>query len=158
MSHLYIIRGLPGSGKSTLAKKLAQRLPAEHWEADMYFIKDGVYQFNGAKIGEAHDYCIRNAIDAMYNNQKIVVSNTFTRCIEMTEYLETAEKLTIPITVIECINNYGSIHGVPETVMDRMKQRWQSNDDIKAPMNLFFPDLKIIYQNSEEYADELVKA
>lgn len=158
MSHLYLIRGLPGAGKSTLAKKLAQRHQAEHWEADMYFVKDGVYQFDGRKIGEAHDYCIRNAIDGMYNGQKVIVSNTFTRCLEMMEYIETAEKLSIPITMIECTSNYGSIHGVPASVLVRMGDRWQTNEEVKGFMTTFSPEVEIVYKNAEEYADEPVEA
>jgi len=49
---LVIIRGCSGSGKSTLAKLLGSNF--KHFEADMYFMKNGVYQFDGTKLGAAH--------------------------------------------------------------------------------------------------------
>lgn len=42
---LTLIRGLPGSGKTTLAKQLG----VLHVEADMYFMRDGRYQFEDGK-------------------------------------------------------------------------------------------------------------
>ena len=52
---LYIIRGIPGSGKSTLAKKLVG--DDNYFEADMYFLQDGIYEFDITKIKDAHDWC-----------------------------------------------------------------------------------------------------
>ena len=46
MKAIYLLRGLPGAGKSTVAK----RLGGEHYEADMYFMQDGEYKFDGAKL------------------------------------------------------------------------------------------------------------
>ncbi len=46
MKELFLLRGLPGSGKSTLAKSLSD----SHIEADMFFMKDGEYKFDGSKI------------------------------------------------------------------------------------------------------------
>jgi Tfp pilus assembly pilus retraction ATPase PilT len=43
---LYLVRGIPGSGKSTFAKTLS----GEYYEADMFFMVDGEYKFDVAKI------------------------------------------------------------------------------------------------------------
>ena len=43
---LYIVRGIPGSGKSTFAKSLG----GTHFEADMFFMKDGEYKFDMFKF------------------------------------------------------------------------------------------------------------
>ena len=154
MSKLFIVRGLPGSGKSTLAKRLAELLNAEHWEADMYFVKDGVYTFDGSKIGEAHDWCISNVQDAMHNNVDVIVSNTFTRYFEMEDYLDTATELGVEIIFIQCTANYGSIHSVPETTMQKMRDRWWTNDQIKQQIMIFLNSdelLKISYFNAEDF-------
>lgn len=48
IGELVLIRGLPGSGKSTMAKVLAQ-VGYEHYEADMFFERDGVYLHVGGR-------------------------------------------------------------------------------------------------------------
>lgn len=158
MSTLYIVRGLPGSGKSTLAKKLAAKFKAEHWEADMYFIKDGVYKFNIADISAAHEFCIRNVTDAMYSNVDVIVSNTFTRAWEMEDYLVTAEELCIPVVIIECTAEYGSIHDVPPETYEKMKQRWLPNDEFKKHIttfsNLTQGESLVTFKKAEEFEEQ----
>ena len=53
MQELIIIRGIPGSGKTTMAKSYQGY---SHYEADMFFMKDGVYNFDRAKIKNAHNW------------------------------------------------------------------------------------------------------
>lgn len=57
-----ILCGVSGSGKSTLTEKLL----VENWEeassmaicsADSYFMEGEDYNFNPAKLGEAHGWC-----------------------------------------------------------------------------------------------------
>jgi energy-coupling factor transporter ATP-binding protein EcfA2 len=43
MKELLLLRGCSGSGKSTLAKSLG----GVHYEADMFFVEDGEYRFDG---------------------------------------------------------------------------------------------------------------
>lgn len=116
MHHLLIIRGLPGSGKSTLAKTLGRF----HVEADMFFVKNGIYQFDKTKIREAHEWCFNTVCDAL-RFKDVVVSNTFTRIWEMQKYLD----LPNPKTVITVEGNYGNVHGVPPSVVEEMRKRWE---------------------------------
>jgi len=128
---LYIIRGLPGSGKSTLARKLAKQLNIEHYEADMFFTdSDGNYKFDPQRIMPAHEWCTRQVMDELYNDNSVIVSNTFTRFWEIEDYLTTAEKLNIPVTIIECLGEYGSIHDVPDDVYKKMKSRYVPNSKL----------------------------
>ena len=125
MPKLILIRGLPGSGKSTLAKHLADTCGYFHVEADMWFTKDGKYQFIPGEIGLAHDWCQKQAALKLEMGLNVVVSNTFTALWEIEPYRDMALQLKIPFWIIECTANYGSVHNLPDEAMARMKQRWQ---------------------------------
>ena len=126
---LYTIRGLPGSGKSTLANKLA---PEASFEADQYFTNnEGEYNYDQSKIDSAHHVCQKWTECAMViGHEDIAVANTFTQMWEMTVYFELAEKHGYTVNVIECKNNFGSTHDVPEYAIDRMAERWETFDRI----------------------------
>ena len=126
---LYIIRGLPGSGKSTLAKQLA---PKASCEADDYFTSQGgEYNFDASKLPIAHEIC-RNQVEQhmMVDKSVIAVANTFSQMREMTPYFDLADHYGYRKSVIECKNNFGSIHDVPDYVIDRMVKRWEAYDYI----------------------------
>ncbi len=126
---LYIIRGLPGSGKSTLANKLA---PSASCEADDYFTSQGgEYNFDASKIQIAHKVCEQQVEQHMIVDQEfIAVANTFSQMWEMTRYFELADQYGYTVNVIECKNNFGSTHDVPEHAIDHMTKRWENFDRI----------------------------
>ena len=123
MKELYLLRGLPGSGKSTLAKSLG----GKHFEADMYFIRDGEYKFDATKRKEAHEWC-RSSIGGLMINEepKLVVSNTFTQEWEMKAYYELADKYGYRVHSLIVENRHGGVneHGVPEEKLEQMKNRF----------------------------------
>jgi predicted kinase len=126
MKELYLLRGLPGSGKSTLAKSLSD----SHIEADMFFIKDGEYKFDGSKIKDAHNWCqdvVEHWMDE--NKPKIVVSNTFTQEWEMDNYYKLAERFGYRVYSVIVENRHGGVneHGVPEEKLEQMKNRFEIN-------------------------------
>lgn len=126
---LYIVRGLPGSGKSTFAKSLG----GTHFEADMFFMVDGEYKFDGSKIKEAHKWCQDNVHTAMLLNNTallnpvIVVSNTFTQEWEMEPYYKMAEYFDYTVFSIIVENRHGGFnqHGVPTDKLEQMKNRFE---------------------------------
>ena len=124
---LILIRGLPGSGKTTLAKKLEKTHPnAVHLEADMYFMKDGKYEFNAAILPYAHKWCADSARIFMDNGKDVIVSNTFSTNKEMKPYVEHAQKLKIDIKVYRMKSFFGSIHDVPEETIEKMRKRFEN--------------------------------
>ena len=124
---LYIVRGLPGSGKSTLAKKLC---PRDAYEADDWFVDhDGIYKFDPMQLGKAHRYCqivVKNAMQS--GADQIAVSNTFSQLWEMKPYQELARRYEYNVSIIECQNDFGSIHNVPGDAIEKMKARWEAID------------------------------
>lgn len=149
---LYLIRGLPGSGKSTLAKRLVGR--DSFFEADQYFTDPvtGDYKFDPFKLRIAHQDCLLQTIDAMrsryreeffgetdrdgndvYRNvlhdlRPVAVSNTFSQIWEMEPYMDLVKREEFAdwvVCVIECQNNFGSVHGVPTEAIERMRNRWE---------------------------------
>ena len=126
MNTLVLLRGLPGSGKSTAAKLFNK---APHFEADMYFMDaDGNYQFDFAKIKDAHNWCRHSTMDAMKKGYPVVVvSNTFTQEWEMEAYYLLAEELGYMVVSMIVENRHGgkNVHGVPEDKLEIMKNRFE---------------------------------
>lgn len=129
MQKYYIIRGIPGSGKSTTAKMLQQSINGQFYEADQYFMKDGVYQFDRNKLGSAHQWCYAQVEDDLKNGWDTIVSNTFTTIKELRPYFKLGAELGIKPSVLTCHGNYGSIHGVPDEALKAMRDRFVYNLD-----------------------------
>jgi tRNA uridine 5-carbamoylmethylation protein Kti12 len=126
MSTLIIIRGLPGSGKTTFAKKLANTLNASHFEADMYFTDDkGNYNFDSAKIKDAHEWCFKSVQDALESNKVVIVSNTFTQKWEYAKYLTYCAAFNHEYHIVTMLNFFDNIHNVPQKTYDSMKKRFE---------------------------------
>lgn len=123
---LLIIRGLPGSGKTTIALRYAAK-GYVHCEADQYFTTpQGKYIYRKEGVSRAHLWCQKKCLRALVAGKSVVVANTFTRLFEMDVYHMMAEALGIPVRVIETTGQYGNVHGVPEAVVERMKERWEA--------------------------------
>lgn len=124
MKTIYLLRGLPGAGKSTLAKSLG----GEHYEADMYFMQDGEYKFDSAKLKYAHEWCRSQVEHEMEDaTPTIVVSNTFTQEWEMEAYYKLAEHYGYTVFSLVVENRHGGIneHGVPDETLEKMENRFQ---------------------------------
>ena len=131
MSTLYIVRGLPGSGKSTLGEKLASPHEVEdRWHsyaADDWFTdsKTGEYNFNPTELSDAHEDCNARVRGAMMSNvETICVCNTFSQHWEVEPYLKLCESYNYTPVVIECQNQFGNVHDVPQESIDAMRERW----------------------------------
>lgn len=123
---LYLIRGLPGSGKSTFAQELAGAIGAFHYEADMFHVRDGVYDWKPENVHAAHQWCQNAARHAMSLYTPVVVSNTFTTAKEMEPYLDLAQRFGYRITslVVEHRHDGVNQHNVPQETLDKMRNRF----------------------------------
>ena len=100
--------------------------------ADDFFYKNGEYLFDVTKLSEAHKECQWQVTLAMNSKNKypfyrdvIIVHNTFSTRWEMEPYFKLAKKNKFEVFVIECQNNFGSVHNVPDDVRTRMAERWE---------------------------------
>jgi hypothetical protein len=95
------------------------------FEADKYFYDaEGNYNWDGMKIGEAHEWCQLETNKALEQGKTVIVSNTFTLKRELRPYFEMIQEYGKNPTVICMQSNWGSIHGVPDSVMLNMKKRF----------------------------------
>ena len=119
---LYIIRGHSGSGKTTLAKSLTDKV----FEADHFFVRDGIYKYDRTLIKYAHAECLSRVICELQRNRSdIAVANTFTRRWEYAAYLDAVARFGYSIEIRVCRGNYPNVHGVPPEVIQDQKLRFE---------------------------------
>lgn len=122
MKKLVILRGKSGSGKSTHAKSL--NFP-NHFEADDYFMIDGVYCFVPNYLPQAHAQCLQKTKDAMKTGEDIVVANTFTRKWEFEPYIQAAKENGYEVEIKIMTGNYKNVHNVPDEVVAKQQARFE---------------------------------
>jgi len=107
---------------------LAESLGGKHLEADMYFMNDGIYEFDASKLRQAHDWCRKETFRLMATNwSRIIVSNTFTQEWEMEEYIELGNRYKYKIYSLIVENRHDGVnsHNVPDEVLTKMRNRFE---------------------------------
>jgi predicted kinase len=125
MQTLYLIRGIPGSGKTTEAKKIVNETGALHFEADMFFERNGPYKFDPTQIRAAHQWCQASAKKALSEGKSVVVSNTFVKQWEMAAYLNMATELGVEVNIRTMNGKYKNVHGVPQDKVNQMAENFE---------------------------------
>ncbi len=99
---VYILRSPPGGGKNyyidrfiTIYRKLYGIVHGEYAQfhicsADDYFIRpDGIYDWNGKLLKNAHNYCFNNFIKALKNRCPIIfINNTNIKKRDYQRYID----------------------------------------------------------------------
>jgi predicted kinase len=116
-----ITSGIPGSGKSTLIKN--EFSGAEVVSADSFFTdRNGNYNFDVTKLGEAHAACMRRFIHILSNrydtDDVLVVDNTNTTSEEIAPYYSVAKAYGASVELITLVCDpelaaERNVHGVP---------------------------------------------
>ena len=60
--------------------------------------------------------------------QAVAVTATFTKTDMVMQYVRLGRKYGYSVTVIECVGDYGNVHGVPEKVLSQMREGWEPFD------------------------------
>lgn len=146
------MQGVPGSGKSYWAKqKAAERgFGGAIVSADDYFMADGVYRFDPAKLGAAHADCGIRFLDALQRQQNIIVDNTNLANWQIAPYVFMASMkggYNIRIVRVECDPNLAFVrntHGVPRHAHKRMVKAFNSWKIVPA----WKPKVKVVKYKS----------
>ncbi len=130
MKQVKVMSGIPGSGKSTIARKLLNKFPmiSAIASADDLFtdIDTGEYNFNSARIGEAHARCFRQFIAGLQRGLGLViVDNTCSSELEIAPYMLGAAAFGYEAEIIEVHCGLETAmarntHKVPEATITRM--------------------------------------
>ena len=129
MKTVVILRGISGSGKSTYTAK--NHPTAFVASADNFFMQDGVYNFNPAKLGAAHARCAAAFEYALkHGDDEVVVDNTNTKLWEFKGYLDIAAKYGYDVKVVRLVVDpkiaaARNTHGVPAAKVQQMQDRFQ---------------------------------
>lgn len=122
---MILVRGLPGSGKSTIASRLTFTPLISHIETDMFWVIDGEYKWDAARLTEAHAWCLAETRKLLEKGMIPVVSNTFTTIKELKPYFDLAKEFSVTPNVILAQGGFKNIHNVPEATLKRMRDRFQ---------------------------------
>jgi predicted kinase len=130
---LTILRGLPGSGKSTAIRRLTGHPVV--FSADHFFLtKDGTYNFDPARIGEAQTACQQACLRAMTRGEPhVVVDNTNTRKWEYSLYQAMSDIFGYKVVIIDLYDGgktdeelaARNQHGVPLDKIALMRSRYE---------------------------------
>jgi predicted kinase len=130
-----ILSGLPGSGKSKLANELSeQHANTRVISSDDYFMRNGKYEFDPRKLGEAHDRCWESFLRECdrwdswrLSDGLLIVDNTNTSPFELAPYVRYATGCGIPTLTLFVSRSFewcarDQTHGVSIETMQRMDQ------------------------------------
>jgi hypothetical protein len=94
----------------------------------MFFMKDDEYKFDATKLRDAHEWCQSMVGSWMVDNEeRIVVSNTFTQEWELMTYYGWAKDFGYKVYSLIVENRHGGVneHGVPEDKLEIMRNRFE---------------------------------
>ena len=121
---LYLVRGLPGSAKSTYAKQMN----IAHFENDMYFMRNGKYEFDQFKHKDAMECCAEMTRACLESGMDVVVSNVFPKRRSMYRYFAMAKIFGAEVKVIRMMNKFKDVHNVPANALKWMKENFEDYD------------------------------
>jgi uridine kinase len=129
---VWILRAASGAGKSFVTEKLTKHIGWVACSADDYFTdKDGNYNWDATKLGNAHGACKNAYMEALKESTvtNIIVNNTNTQEKEWKFYQQEAEKIGADVIflVIENRHSGNNVHSVPPAHVTVQEERIKNN-------------------------------
>jgi len=129
MKNIIILKACSYAGKSTFAELISE--PKIIVSADFFYEKEGRYDFDATKIGQAHASCRKAFDEALINPvvHNIVVANTNTKPSDYEYYVKEGEKVGARITyvILERRHDNKNDHNIPEHVLERQENNLKQN-------------------------------
>jgi len=94
-------------------------------EADMFFMREGSYDYDPSVVRKAHEWCqgmVRNAMDIGID---ICVTGTLVRRWEVQIYLDMAKAYNYTTKIYFMTGDYSNIHNVPQDTIKRMSENFE---------------------------------
>ena len=154
---IFILRGLPGSGKSTVAQG------NQAFSTDDYFMVGGVYVFDPEQLGPAHrwnKWRVSKACERGWD--RIFVDNTNTTWKEFKDYLDLALEHGYDVVFRTPLTSWAfdveacflkNSHRVPKSVIEKMYDRFMSNEEITKLMKEHYPNVIFTFVGAEKLND-----
>lgn len=129
MPKMIIMRGIPGAGKTTYRKTHFPNMAVA--SADDFFMVNGEYRFDRAKLGDAHGACFREALEAVRCGFDVVVDNTNPGAVDIAPYAAMGQAFGYDVTVVTVVCDMvvaanRNVHSVPTDVIAKMQGIIQS--------------------------------
>ncbi|KAI8893949.1 hypothetical protein BC833DRAFT_606728 [Globomyces pollinis-pini] len=164
MLKLILLRGASGSGKSSLTKTILSENGGVGvvLSSDNFFVnQDGVYQFDGKQLGQAHEWNLLNAQLAMNKSiTPIIIDNTHVQRWEAKPYVQYAIDKGYTVEVREPTTSWWiardsvelarrNTHNVSKEVIERMLERWEDDFTVESILSSERPSwLRVSGQSS----------
>lgn len=153
--------GISGSGKDTWIENQPWLTDAVVMSADKYFMQDGKYCFDPAKLSCAHSACLLEFIEACMpincdnTNSVLVVNNTNLNSEEIAPYyaISKAYGLDVELVTLFCSPEVAlrNTHGVPLHTLERMdKKLWART----LPPFWQLGDTRLVWNGLAGYVDQ----
>lgn len=139
---LYLMQGLPGTGKSSLARVIARDALAVVLSTDDFHHTDPanphLYIFDPTLAVSRHEKNQERCRYFLSRGVSVVIDNTNITNAAIKPYVLMATALGIPVEIRRCIQEYGSVHGVPAEIIEKMRA---AMEDLSVEKALASPDL-----------------
>lgn len=150
---MYILRGPSGAGKSTRAKELG--ISGTTLSTDEFWMKDGKYQHEAARLPEAHAWNQRRARECLKQGiTPVIIDNTNIEAWQMKPYVHMAQEFGYQVNLVPVQVNVSAEelaarnkHGTPLNVIQDMLSKYDPKVTIRDILKSQPPEQKTANQH-----------